>query len=514
MNNNDEIRVRFAPSPTGPLHIGGVRTALYNYLFAKKHHGTCILRIEDTDQQRFVKGAEEYIIESLTWCGIQFDEGVHIGGPFGPYKQSERKDIYRQFADLLIEKGAAYYAFDAPEELENKRKEYEAQKSVFCYNADVRNNLKNSVSLSKEEVAKLLNEGMPYVIRFKMPENRELIVHDLIRGEVHFNTTMLDDKVLFKSDGMPTYHLANVVDDHLMKITHVIRGEEWLPSLPLHVLLYEAFDWTDTMPAFAHLPLLLRPDGKGKLSKRDGDKLGFPVFPCNWLNPDGELFLGYREWGYFPEAVINMLALLGWNAGTEQEIFSMEQLKTQFSLEKVNKAGARFDPEKAKWFNQQYLRMKSNEELYLLIQPYLIQENICIDKEKMLQIIALMKERVTFVKDIISEGKFFFEKPLAYDETIIKKKLKSSAIAMLGTLNQELLSLDDYTKVTLESFLHRFCEQYQISLGDIMMPLRVALVGTTKGPHMDEIMELLGKKEVYERVMQFISFMKTFPIEH
>jgi glutamyl-tRNA synthetase len=508
-----EIRVRFAPSPTGPLHIGGVRTALYNYLFAKKHGGKFILRIEDTDQQRFVKGAEEYIVESLTWCGIKFDEGVHIGGSYGPYKQSERKAIYKKYADELISNGLAYYAFDTPESLETKRKESEAQKATFIYNHSIRNGMRNSLSLSGEEVKKLLDSGSPYVIRFKMPENRELILHDIIRGDIHFNTSTLDDKVLFKSDGLPTYHLANIVDDHLMKISHVIRGEEWLPSLPLHVLLYEAFNWTATMPEFAHLPLLLKPDGKGKLSKRDGDKLGFPVFPCNWNNPDGELYSGFKEWGYFPEAFINMLALLGWNAGTEQELFSMDELISLFSLEKVNKAGARFDPEKAKWFNQQYLRKKSDEELYQLIEPYIKQGNISVSKDKLMSIIQLMKERATFVKDILSESIFFFEKPADYDENIIKKKVKPSALAMLEILNAELLNLEDYSRTSIENYLRLFCEKNQVGMGDMMIPLRIAFVGTTTGPHIDEIMELLGKTEVNERITRFISFMKSFQYE-
>ncbi len=498
-----EIRVRFAPSPTGPLHIGGVRTALYNYLFAKKHGGKFILRIEDTDQTRFVPGAEEYIIESLTWCGITFDEGVHVGGSYGPYRQSDRKSIYRAYAEELVSKGFAYYAFDTPEELDAIRKQYESEKKVFQYDHSTRLGLSNSLSLSPEEVNKRLDQGVPYVIRFKIPEHRELILHDLIRGEIHVHSNTLDDKVLFKSDGLPTYHLANIVDDHLMEISHVIRGEEWLPSLPLHYLLYEAFGWIDTMPEFAHLPLILKPDGKGKLSKRDGDKGGFPVFPCNWKNPDGEVFLGYREWGFLPDAFINMLALLGWNPGTNQEILSKEELIRLFDMEKVNKSGARFDPEKAKWFNQQYLRKLTDDELADLLKPILKQKNIEIEQRKLLSIVSVLKERITFVDDILREGDFFFMAPSDYDP----KALKKIDVSLLAKIKEKIFavveSLPYDNEQQIEEVLHRFVEQHQLQMGDVMIPLRVALVGATRGPSLAKIIEILGKEETLLRLESF-----------
>ena len=505
-----EVRVRFAPSPTGPLHIGGVRTALYNYLFARQNNGKFILRIEDTDQQRFVPGAEEYIIKSLTWCGIKFDEGVHVGGPFGPYKQSERKAIYKQYADFLIEKGAAYYAFDSAEELDQIRKQYEAEKKVFQYDLHTRTSLKNSLTLSESEYNDWINSGKPYVIRFKMPENRQLTLNDLIRGEVQVNTSTLDDKVLFKSDGLPTYHLANIVDDHLMEISHVIRGEEWLPSLPLHYLLYEALEWTDSMPLFAHLPLLLKPDGKGKLSKRDGDRLGFPVFPCNWNNPDGELYPGFREWGYLPEAFINMLALLGWNSGTEQEIFSMDELIQRFSIEKINKSGARFDPEKAKWFNQQYLKKIPTKELVKINKPYLIEKNIHVSDEVLETVTELMKERAVFPKDIINESMFFFQKPDTYDEVAIKKRIKPTSLAHFEKICSIIEHISVFEHQTIENAINEFCQTNQIGLGEVMIPLRIALVGTTKGPHLGEIMEVLGKQESLDRMEAFAEYMKHF----
>lgn len=505
-----EVRVRFAPSPTGPLHIGGVRTALYNYLFARQNNGKLILRIEDTDQQRLVHGSEEYIIESLTWCGINFDEGVHIGGPYGPYKQSERKHLYKPYAELLVKKGLAYYAFDTPEELEQIRKQYETDKKVFQYDIYTRTSLKNSLTLSKDVCNDWINNGKPYVVRFKMPENRELILHDLIRGKVHVNTSTLDDKVLFKSDGLPTYHLANIVDDHLMKISHVIRGEEWLPSLPLHYMLYEAFEWTDTMPFFAHLPLLLKPDGKGKLSKRDGDRLGFPVFPCNWNNPDGELYPGFREWGYLPEAFINMLALLGWNSGTEQELFHMDELIHLFSIEKVNKSGARFDPEKAKWFNQQYLKNMPNAKLVNIIKPNLAEHNIQIADEKLIIIIDLMKERAVFPKDIINEGMFFFRKPDTYDKVAIKKRIKPNTLVHFEKLYQIIENISVFEHQIIENAISDFCQTHQIGLGEVMIPLRIALVGTTKGPHLGQIMEIIGKKDSLYRMSTFAEYLKHF----
>lgn len=392
---NQKVRVRFAPSPTGALHLGGVRTALFNYLFARRHGGDFLLRIEDTDQARYVPGAEEYIIESLKWCGLTVDEGVGAGGDCGPYRQSERKAIYKEYALQLVESGNAYYSFDTAEELDALRKDCETKGETFIYNAKSRGNLKNSLHMEPEEVKQLLASGAPYVIRFKMPENEELLLHDIIRGEVHFNSSLLDDKVLYKSDGMPTYHLANIVDDHLMRITHVIRGEEWLPSLPLHVLLYRAFGWEDTMPRFAHLPLILKPVGNGKLSKRDGNKMGFPVFPMEFTDPaTGEKWHGYKEDGYFPEAFINMLALLGWNPGTEQEIFTLKELAQLFSLEHVNKSGARFNPDKAKWFNHKYLIAKPDAELADLIAPYLQADGLAYDKPKVERICALDRKSV------------------------------------------------------------------------------------------------------------------------
>jgi len=489
-----EVRVRFAPSPTGPLHIGGVRTALYNYLFARKHNGKFILRIEDTDQQRFVAGAEEYIIDSLKWCGIKFDEGVGIGGTYGPYKQSERKDIYKQYVNILVKKGAAYYAFDTPEELEAIRKQYESEKKVFQYDINTRKFLKNSFTFSNQETEQWINSGKPYVIRFKTPENRELLLKDIVRGEIKVNTNTLDDKVLFKSDGLPTYHLANIVDDHLMKISHVIRGEEWLPSLPLHYLLYEAFDWLDTMPNFAHLPLILKPDGKGKLSKRDGDKGGFPVFPCNWISPEGEIYLGFREWGILPDAFINILALLGWNSGTEQEIFSIEELINLFDLNKVNKAGARFDPEKAKWFNQQYIRKKTSEELKNLLLPELHKNNYSIVENKLIDIIDLLKDRITFVKDILIEGEYFFKLPDSYDDNVVKKKIKPESVSHLKKIAEELQQIT-FNENQINNYLHNYVEQHNLSLPDIMIPLRIAIVGTTKGPNLPKLLEILGLEE-------------------
>lgn len=503
----NEVRVRFAPSPTGPLHIGGVRTALYNYLFARKHNGKFILRIEDTDQLRFVAGAEEYIVESLQWCGITFDEGPGIGGIFAPYKQSERKDIYIKYANLLVEKGAVYYAFDTQEELENIRKKYESEKKVFQYDIHTRYSLKNSLTFTKQETEEWLKSGKPYVIRFKIPEKRELILNDIIRGEIRVDTTLLDDKVLFKSDGLPTYHLANIVDDHLMKITHVIRGEEWLPSLPLHYLLYEAFGWLDTMPKFAHLPLILKPDGKGKLSKRDGDKGGFPVFPCNWQSPDGEMYLGFREWGILPDAFLNMLALLGWNPGTEQEIFTKEEMIKLFDLQKVNKSGARFDPEKAKWFNQQYIRKLSNSEIAQLLRPILQQNNYTIDDEKLLTIIELLKERITFIHDIAIEGDYFFKQPEKYDEAAINKKVKPHVIPYLSELLNNFDKCEFQNEAQIDKYIHQFIEENKLVLSEIMIPLRIAIVGTTKGPHLAKIMELIGKEENIKRIRHFLDFL-------
>ena len=425
---NQSLRVRFAPSPTGPLHIGGVRTALYNYLLARRSGGTMVLRIEDTDQTRFVPGAERYIVESLKWCGIHFDESPENGGPHAPYRQSERKEIYKQYAFDLISNGFAYYAFDTPEELEQLRKEAESVKSTFTYNAQTRLNLRNSLVLSEAETNTLIAEGAPYVIRFRIPENTEVHMTDLIRGHVVVKSETLDDKVLYKSDGMPTYHLANIVDDHLMRITHVIRGEEWLPSLPLHFLLYEAFGWEK--PQFAHLPLLLKPDGNGKLSKRDGDRLGFPVFPLEWIDPfSGEKSSGYRESGYYADAFINMLALLGWNPGTEQEIFSMDELIATFTLDRVGKSGSKFDPEKTKWFNHQYLIRKSNEEIALEFKKLLSERNRNAELAQLIRIVGMIKERVNFVNELWAESSFFFEAPLEYDPQVIACLLYTSDAA-------------------------------------------------------------------------------------
>ena len=497
--NNNNIRVRFAPSPTGPLHIGGVRTALYNYLFAKKNGGKFILRIEDTDQTRFVPGAEEYIIESFKWCGIEFDEGVSKGGPFGPYKQSERKEIYKQYADALIESGNAYYAFDTPEELNNKRKEYESQKKNFSYNAAERMNMRNSLSLPGYETKKLLNEGAPYVIRFKMPENETVEMNDLIRGKVVVNTKVLDDKVLYKSDGMPTYHLANVVDDHLMEISHVIRGEEWLPSLPLHILLYKAFGWK--APEFAHLPLLLKPDGNGKLSKRDGDRLGFPVFPLQWKDPKtGELSSGYREDGYFPEAFVNMLALLGWNPGDERELFTLDELTQVFSIERVNKSGAKFDPEKAKWFNHQYLIRKSDDELANLFMPVLKEHGIEADKDFVKTVVGLVKERATFVKDLWDQSYFFFVAPEEYDKKAVKKRWKAQSYDQMKELTEILKITEPFTSGNIEETVKKWIEEKEYGMGAVMNAFRLLIVGALKGPHLFDIVALIGKEETLKRM--------------
>ena len=496
---HQNIRVRFAPSPTGPLHIGGVRTALYNYLFAKKNGGKIILRIEDTDQSRFVPGAEEYIIESFNWCGIRFDEGVITGGPFGPYRQSERKEMYRQYAETLIESGNAYYAFDTAEELDELRKQYEKEKKTFTYNAVERNRLKNSLTLNKDEVEKLLDENIPYVVRFKMPENETVVMNDLIRGKVEVSTQTLDDKILFKSDGMPTYHLANVVDDHLMEISHVIRGEEWLPSLPLHVMLYKAFGWD--APEFAHLPLLLKPDGNGKLSKRDGDRLGFPVFPLQWKDPKtGEVSTGYREEGYFPEAFINMLALLGWNPGDERELFSMDELIEAFSIERVGKSGSKFDPEKAKWFNHQYLIRKSDDELAKLFTPLLKEKGVEADPEKVIRIISLVKERASFVHELWNESYFFFQRPAEFDPKAVKKRWKQDSYDQMNQVKEVLAAIDDFSSENIEKTVKNWIEKNEYGLGAILNALRLIIVGALKGPHLFDIMAVIGKEETIVRI--------------
>lgn len=496
------VRVRFAPSPTGPLHIGGVRTALYNYLFAKKQGGDFILRIEDTDQTRFVEGAEDYIVEAFRWLGIKFDEGVGIGGEFGPYKQSERKDIYKSYALELVEKGMAYYAFDTPEELEEKRKEAESEKKTFQYDCKTRQGLRNSLSLSEEETQGLVASGMPYVIRFRFPEDEMIEFDDLIRGHVKMNSSLLDDKVLYKSDGMPTYHLANIVDDHLMEISHVIRGEEWLPSCPLHVMLYRAFGWESTMPQFAHLPLLLKPEGSGKLSKRDGDRLGFPVFPLQWLDPKTkETSSGYRESGYLPQAVVNMLALLGWNPGTEQEIFSLEELVEVFSIDRISKHGARFDLEKAKWFNHQYLQKIDNASLVDVFLQDLKQRGIDCDIAKAETIIGLIKERCSFAKELWDNGDYFFVAPESYAEKALKKRWKEGTSERMIEIVSHLRELeDDNWAQRAEDFLMDYIKENELNMGQIMNSIRLAVVGDTRGCSMLDIFAVLGKDESLRRI--------------
>jgi glutamyl-tRNA synthetase len=503
--DNKNIRVRFAPSPTGPLHIGGVRTALYNYLFAKKNGGTFILRIEDTDQNRYVPGTEQYIMESLKWCGIDIDEGVEQGGDYGPYRQSERKEFYKKYSEQLIESGNAYYAFDTPGELDALRKKLEEEKALNkSYSPSSRMEMRNSLTLDSEEVERLIEAGEPYVIRFKMPENEDIHFSDIIRGEITVNSSALDDKVLFKSDGMPTYHLANIVDDHLMEISHVIRGEEWLPSLPLHVMLYRAFGWD--APQFAHLPLILKPNGKGKLSKRDGDKGGFPVFPLEWKNPEtGEVSPGYRESGYLPEAFINMLAFLGWNPGTEKEIFSTDELIEAFSIDRVGKAGARFDPEKAKWFNHQHLQMKSDEELKELFQKILKEKGIEAPGEYVVKVIRLIKDRATFVSDFWEHSDFFFIAPVEYDAKMVKKRWKENTGDILANLMKALEKTDNFSAATLEPAIKEYLEKNELGMGQVMTALRLALVGSGRGPGVFEIMEMLGRQEVANRVERAIN---------
>ncbi len=497
---SDKVRVRFAPSPTGPLHIGGVRTALFNYLFAKKHNGTFILRIEDTDQNRYVANAEKYIVDALEWCNIPFDEGPSKNEKFGPYRQSERKNLYKQYADFLIESGNAYYAFDTTEELDFHRKDHEAKKKTFIYNWHNREKLNNSLSLSKEEVSKKLAKGDKYVIRFKTPTDEILVMQDIIRGEVKIDTNVLDDKILFKSDGMPTYHLANIVDDHLMEITHVIRGEEWLPSMALHILLYSAFDWK--APEFAHLPLILKPTGKGKLSKRDGDKLGFPVFPLEYLDEKkNEVSRGYREDGYFPEAMINMLAFLGWNPGTEQEIFSLEELIQAFSLDKVNKAGARFDLDKTKWFQQQYMQQKSDEDLAELFKSIIVNKvKQSVDENYVTKVISLIKERATFVADFWDLSSFFFIAPTEFDAKASKKAWKEGAPELMAELIAVLTKIDSFSTENVETIVKEWITSKEIGFGKVMQPLRLSLVGAMKGPHIFDIMSMIGKEETIDRI--------------
>lgn len=505
-----EVRVRFAPSPTGALHIGGVRTALYNYLLARKYKGTMILRIEDTDQTRFVPGAEDYIVKSLAWAGIEIDEGVGKGGPHSPYRQSERKPIYQEYAQKLVDEGNAYYAFDTPQELEATREQLKAKGiSNFQYDSITRMQMKNSLTLQKDEVKQKLSAGEPYVIRLKVPGNEEIRLNDLIRGEVVVDSSQIDDKVLMKSDGMPTYHLANVVDDYLMKISHVIRGEEWLPSAPLHVLLYKYLGWENQMPQFAHLPLLLKPDGNGKLSKRDADKMGFPIFPMNWIDPlSGEQAKGYKESGYLPEALINFLAFLGWNPGTTQEIFSMNQLIETFTIERIGKAGAKFDILKAQWFNQQYLKAKSDEELIPYLLDSLAAEKIECSHEKALKICVVMKERVTFPQDFWLQGKFFFQAPTSFDEQVIAKKWNDETVKVLAAYRDELGKLAVVTSDVAKSTLETVTAKLGIATGKILQPLRVSITGGASGPDLMITMEILGREEVMSRIEYALKNLK------
>ncbi len=496
---SSKARLRFAPSPTGPLHMGGVRTALYNYLFAKKLGGDFILRIEDTDQARFVPGAEDYIKESLTWCGIKFDEGIDGKGKYGPYRQSERKELYTEYAQDLIKNGWAYYAFDSSDELTSLREKAENIGEVFTYNIESRGGLSNSLTLSYAEVEGKLKADEAYVIRFKIPEDEEVVFTDLIRGEIRVKTAMLDDKVLFKSDGMPTYHLANIVDDHLMKISHVIRGEEWLPSAPLHILLYKAFGWK--APEFAHLPIILKPIGKGKLSKRDGDKMGFPVFPIQWNDPNSsEVFSGYREDGYFPDAFVNMLALLGWNPGTEQEIFSMEELIEAFTLERVGKSGSKFDPEKTKWFNQHYLRAKSNQDLAALFQTELKKKNIQIETEKLSEVVEMIKERAVFIADFWAQSYFFFQSPSEFNALVVKKRWKENTPQIISDLH-DLFSISEVWEAeVLHDIAAKYIEKNELGFGAVMNALRLAIVGDGIGPDLFKIIAFIGREDALNRL--------------
>ncbi|WP_121965612.1 glutamate--tRNA ligase [Myroides sp. N17-2] len=493
-----QVRVRFAPSPTGPLHIGGVRTALFNYLFAKKHNGVFYIRIEDTDQNRFVPGAEAYILEALEWLGISPDETIGKNEKFGPYRQSERKELYKQYADQLIENGWAYYAFDTAEELDELRKVAEAEGKTFIYNHTNREQLSTSIKLSKEEVSTKIANGDAYVIRFKTPVGETLHLKDIIRGDIKFETSLLDDKVLYKSDGMPTYHLANIVDDHLMETSHVIRGEEWLPSMPLHELLYKAFGWE--APEFAHLPLILKPVGNGKLSKRDGDKLGFPVFPLDWQDPtSGEKSSGYRERGFYPETVVNFLALLGWNDGTDQEIFSLDELVEKFDLTRVHKAGAKFDPEKNKWFNQHYLKLQSDADLAVAYQAILKEKGIDASDAYVEKVVGLIKERATFVVDFYELSDFFFVKPTEYDAKALKN-WKEDTSDIMNQVAAVIKGIESFEAKNIETIVKDWINEQGIGMGKVMQPLRLSLVGAVKGPDLFDIIEMIGKEETIERL--------------
>ena len=499
------VRVRFAPSPTGPLHIGGVRTALYNYLFAKKMQGTLILRVEDTDQNRWVKGAEEYIVETLKWCGIEADESPNKGGPFSPYRQSERKHIYSQYAQQLIDQGKAYYAFDTPEQLDAMRQRLKDAKADHQqYNVITRLEMRNSLTLSPDEVADLISSGRPYVIRIKVPKKEEIRVHDLIRGWVKVHASTLDDKVILKSDGLPTYHLANVVDDHLMEITHVIRGEEWLPSAPLHVLLHRFLGWEEDMPAFAHLPLILKPDGNGKLSKRDAEKHGYPIFPLNWNHNDEHLD-GFRESGYLPDAFVNFLALLGWNPGNERELFTKEELVTAFSLERVGKSGAKFDIEKAQWFNQQYLRKKPVKILEKFLIDDLEREGVTYSKDQLGPICELLRDRATYIGDFWKLSAYFFQAPKNYDQKLVRKKWNTEAEIGLIKLAEALKELDEFSAKSIKDTLDQVLKQHEIPFGKVMQFLRLAITGLAGGPDLMQIMATIGKKESIQRIQQAVT---------
>lgn len=494
---SQKVRVRFAPSPTGPLHIGGVRTALYNYLFAKKHHGAFVLRIEDTDQNRYVEGAEQYIVDSLNWCNIPFDEGPGKEGDYGPYRQSERKHLYKKYAEELVANGKAYYAFDTPEKLDHHRKDHEARGKTFIYNWHNREKLANSISLSDEEVKAKITAGDDFVIRFKTPHKETLLIHDRIRGSISIDTSLLDDKVLFKSDGMPTYHLANIVDDHLMEISHVIRGEEWLPSLALHQQLYDAFGWE--APEFAHLPLIMKPTGKGKLSKRDGEKMGFPVFPLSWGKS-----VGYREAGYFPEAVVNFLALLGWNPGDEQELFSLQELVDAFSLDRVHKSGARFDPEKTKWYNHQYLQIQNDDILAESFIPLLTNElnskTAAFNTDYVRQVVILIKERASFVNEFWELSSYFFVAPSSFNDKAAKKHWKETSPEILSQLIPVLEAIHEFDTSVIETSCKKWIAEQGLSFGMVMPPLRLAIVGDLKGPHLFNIMALIGQEESINRI--------------
>ncbi len=500
-----KVRVRFAPSPTGALHIGGVRTALFNYLFARQHDGEMVFRIEDTDSTRFVPGAEEYILESFRWLGIKFDEGVSFGGHHGPYRQSERREIYKEYVSQLLDEGKAYYAFDTPEELERKRSEV----ANFQYDATTRMQMRNSLTMDRTEWEQLIADGAQYTVRFKVEPGREILINDMIRGEVRVKSDILDDKVLYKSaDELPTYHLANIVDDHLMEISHVIRGEEWLPSAPLHVLLYEAFGWQDTMPSFAHLPLLLKPEGKGKLSKRDGDRLGFPVFPLEWHDPaTGEVSSGFRESGYFPEAVVNFLALLGWNPGTEQEMFSLDELVEAFDITKCSKSGAKFDYQKGIWFNHEYILRKSDDDIAMLFAPIVANNGVDESFERVKLVVHMMKDRVDFVKELWPLCSFFFIAPTEYDEKTVKKRWKADSPQQMTELAEVLRGITDFSIEGQEPIVRAWVEDKGYKLGDVMNAFRLALVGIGKGPGMFDISAFLGKEETLRRLEKAIKVL-------